>query len=189
MLKKDLRLKYSKLRTDLTPQAVLNSSLAIANRLLKIPIWNGDYYHLFLSIPEKKEVDTSFIMSILQGKDKNIVLPKININDELSNYLLTDSTRLEKSKLGIPEPLEGIEVPEDKIDVVFVPLLAFDLIGNRVGYGKGFYDTFLSKCKKNVIKVGISYFKAEDKITDPNQYDVRLDYCITPEDIYSFSNG
>jgi 5-formyltetrahydrofolate cyclo-ligase len=50
--------------------------------------------------------------------------------------------------------------------VVFVPLLAFDKKGNRVGYGKGFYDAFLSKCKPETIKIGLSFFEAEETIDD-----------------------
>ena len=187
MLKKELRLKFSDLRKELSPQSLLNSSLTIANKILELPIWGGEFYHIFLSITEKKEIDTSFILSVLHGKDKNIVLPKVSSKTELTNYLLTDTTKLEVSKWGVPEPVDGIEIPEEKIDVVFVPLLAFDKIGNRVGYGAGFYDNFLSKCKTNVIKVGLSLFEAEELISDIHENDVPLDYCVTPNTTYSFS--
>ncbi|TMM59239.1 5-formyltetrahydrofolate cyclo-ligase [Maribacter algarum] len=188
MLKKDLRLQYTVLRKEVSPQSLLNSSLAISNKLLELPIWDFEYYHIFLPIISKNEVDTSFILSILQGKDKNIVLPKIRSKDRLQNILLTDSTRLKANSWGVPEPIEGVEVPSHKIDVVFVPLLAFDENGNRVGYGKGFYDNFLNGCKKNVIKVGLSLFPAIAKISDLNENDIPLDYCVTPEKVYSFSS-
>lgn len=187
MLKKDLRLKYSNLRKDLSPGSILNSSLAIANKILELPIWAGEFYHIFLAIPEKNEVDTSFMLSILHGKDKNIVLPKVSGANDLKHFLLTDSTKLVASKWGVPEPVDGIEIPEEKIDVVIVPLLAFDKSGNRVGYGAGFYDNFLSKCKPNVIKVGLSLFEAEDDISDLDKNDIPLNYCVTPNTIYSFS--
>ena len=188
MLKKELRLKYSELRKKNTPQLLLHYSLTIANKLLELPIWKGDYYHIFLPISSKNEIDTSFILSILHGKDKNIVLPKItNHGTSLSHILLTDSTRLIANSWGVPEPMEGLEVPALKIDVVFVPLLAFDTKGNRVGYGKGFYDSFLSQCRPDVIKVGLSAFKAEPEISDVNENDIALDYCVTPEKNYSFS--
>lgn len=189
MLKKDLRLKYASSRQDITPQALLNSSLTIANRLLELPIWNANNYHIFLPISTKNEVDTSFILSILHGKDKNIVLPKITGENTLEHILLTDSTKLLANSWGVPEPVEGIEVMVSKIDVVFLPLLAFDSKGNRVGYGKGYYDSFLSQCKKDVIKVGLSTFEAEHEITDVNENDIPLDYCVTPEKIYSFSKA
>lgn len=139
-----------------------------------------------MPIIENKEIDTTFILSILQGKDKNVVIPKVIGNYGLKHYLLTDATRLRKNKWHIPEPVDGIEVKPEKIDVVFIPLLAFDEKGNRVGYGKGFYDRFLRQCRSNVIKVGLSLFKAEEKITDLTDTDIPLDYCITPSKTYSF---
>lgn len=188
MLKKDLRLKYASARENITPQALLNSSLTIANKLLGLPIWNADNYHIFLPISSKNEVDTSFILSILHGKDKNIVLPKVTGRNTLEHILLTDNTKLVPNSWGVPEPVEGIEIMPSKIDVVFLPLLTFDIKGNRVGYGKGFYDSFLSQSKKDVIKVGLSIFEAEDEITDINENDIPLDYCVTPQKIYSFSS-
>ncbi len=186
MLKKDLRLRYKNRRKDLSNQQVDDCSLAIANQLLKLPIWDYSFYHLFLSITEQKEVDTSMILSILQGKDKNVVLPKMADNQQLVNYLLTDSSIIKKNHWNIPEPVDGIEIPPNKLDVVFMPLLAFDLKGNRVGYGKGFYDNLLKDCRPDLIKVGLSFFPAEDEISDSAPHDVPMDYCVTPERIYSF---
>lgn len=186
MLKKDLRLTYTKRRENLSLQTVSDLSLEIANLLLKLPIWDHSFYHLFLSITQKKEVDTSYILSILQGKDKNIVLPKMRNDQDLINYLLTDSTVIKLNHWQVPEPMDGIEIPAEKIDVVILPLLAFDLNGNRIGYGKGFYDVLLSKCRPDVIKVGLSLFEAEEKISDVSPLDVPLDYCVSPKQIYKF---
>jgi 5-formyltetrahydrofolate cyclo-ligase len=99
---------------------------------------------------------------------------------------LTDNTKFQKSEYNIYEPVDGLEVPTSKIDVVFVPLLAYDTKGNRVGYGKGFYDNFLSKCKEDVVKIGLSFFEPEEAIDDVFETDIRLDYCVTPMTLYSF---
>ena len=163
--------------------------MAIANQLLQLPIWDFSYYHIFLSIPEKKEVDTEPVLHVLQGKDKNVVISKADFETGLlTNYLLTDSTVIKINSWGIPEPVDGIEIPPEKIEVVFVPLLAFDKAGNRTGYGKGFYDRFLSSCKANVLKIGLSFFEAESEIEDISPLDVPLDFCVTPERIYNFKN-
>jgi 5-formyltetrahydrofolate cyclo-ligase len=95
----------------------------------------------------------------------------------MTHYLLTDSTTIKKNPYHIPEPIDGIEVPDAKIDVVFVPLLAYDKQGNRVGYGKGFYDNFLSKCKPETIKIGLSFYPPEDKIE--NNATGKLTRCQT----------
>ncbi|WP_396144859.1 5-formyltetrahydrofolate cyclo-ligase [Flavobacterium sp.] len=187
MLKKELRQKYKELRQGLTPEAIEDKSLAIANRLLQLDIWDKTYYHLFLSIEEQKEIDTEFILQILAGKDKEIVVSKSDFATlGMTHYLLTDNTKLKKNEYNIPEPVDGLEVPVTKIDVVFVPLLAFDLKGNRVGYGKGFYDKFLSQCKPDTIKIGLSFFEAEDKIEYISDNDIQLDFCVTPNKLYFF---
>ncbi len=189
MLKKDLRVNFGMERDSLTREALLNSSLGLANALLRAPIWNGTYYHLFLPIFEKKEIDTSFVLSILQGKDKEVVVPKVSGPSSLTHYLLTDNTTLAKNAWGIPEPVDGLTISPKKIDFVFVPLLAFDRKGNRVGYGKGFYDRFLAECRPGVIKIGLSLFEAVEKVTDVADTDIGLDYCATPTNLYSFGNS
>ncbi|GLU43428.1 5-formyltetrahydrofolate cyclo-ligase [Allomuricauda sp. NBRC 101325] len=187
MLKHELRKKYKNLRLELDDSKISDLSLVLANNALQIPIWDFFYFHTFLSIEEQKEVDTLPLITLLQGKDKNVVVPKVNGENSMENYLLTDSTPFSLNKWGIPEPTEGIIIPEDKIDVVFIPLLAFDTLGNRVGYGKGFYDTFLGKCRKETVKIGLSFFGPESElISDVHENDVKLDYCIAPEQVYAF---
>ncbi|MCG2460125.1 5-formyltetrahydrofolate cyclo-ligase [Flavobacteriaceae bacterium F89] len=186
MLKKALRSEYMARRQGISPEALSNYSIRIVNNLLELPIWSFDYYHLFLTIVEKREVDTHVILSILQGKDKNIVLPKMSGKNTLTNYLLTDSTVLKTNRWGVPEPVEGLEVPPHKIDVVFIPLLAFDASGNRIGYGKGYYDSFLKECRPDVLKIGLSIFEAETAISDLREEDIAMNYCVTPDKTYSF---
>ncbi|HOD09556.1 MAG TPA: 5-formyltetrahydrofolate cyclo-ligase, partial [Flavobacterium sp.] len=140
MNKKELRQKYKVLRQQFSEEEIEDKSLAIANRLLQLDIWEKTYFHLFLTIEEQKEVETEFILQILAGKDREIVVSKSNFETrEMTNYLLTDNTKFQKNEYNIFEPVDGIEVPVAKLDVVFVPLLAYDKKGNRVGYGKGFY--------------------------------------------------
>lgn len=187
MTKAGLRNKYKVLRESLTSDQVDDLSIAIANQLLKLPIWEYTYYHLFLSIEEKKEVNTDYILNILSGKDKNIVVSKSDFKSgTMTHFLLTDNTIIKKTSYNIPEPVDGIEINSDKLEVVFVPLLAFDNHGNRVGYGKGFYDRFLSECKPQTITVGLSFFEAEDSISDIHESDVTLNYCVTPKNVYKF---
>ena len=186
MLKKDLRLKYSRLRNLITPTLLDQQSIAIANSVLQLPIWENQYFHIFLPIEKNIEIDTEGIISILLGFDKNVIVPKVISNTELEHYLLTDNTKFKINSLHIPEPVDGITVPPNKIDVVFIPLLAFDKLGNRIGYGKGYYDRFLSQCKTNVIKIGLSLFQPEDLIEDIAPTDIPLDYCVTPKKTYTF---
>ena len=186
-MKNQLRLKYKRLREELSPDQIEDLSLQIANQVLQLPIWDYSFYHIFLSISEKREINTEALLHILQGKDKNVVLSKSDFETHhLTNYLLTDSTILKNNSWGIPEPQGGIEIPPQQIEVVFIPLLAFDESGHRIGYGKGFYDRFLSACTGRTIKVGLSFFEAEKEIPGILSSDVPMDYCVTPEKIYTF---
>jgi len=184
--KQEIRLKYKKRRKNLSEEKIDSESLEIANNTLKLPIWDKTYYHLFLPIEEQKEINTEFLMHILQGRDKSIVIPKTNFKDSgMSHILLQENTVITKNKYNIPEPEDGIEIPINKIDVIFVPLLSFDLMGNRVGYGKGFYDRFLKKCNSEAIFIGLSMFEAEQQLFYESR-DVPLHYCITPKRVYTF---
>ena len=187
MLKKELRAKYKALRNQLSENDLENLSLAIANEVLKLPIWKNTYFHIFLPITEHKEVNTEFILHLLSGKDKEIIVSKSDFESrKMIHFLLTDNTKIKKNEYNIPEPVDGIEVPTSKIDVVFVPLLAFDKAGHRAGYGKGFYDKFLAECLPETIKIGLSFFEAEASIDDVFENDIRLDYCVTPNGSYQF---
>ncbi len=197
MDKKVLRSKYKVLRQSLTQEEIEDKSLAIANQLLRMDtvpsgrlVWDKLYYHLFLTIEEQKEINTEYILQILAGKDKEIVISKCEFSTlGMTHFLLTDNTKIKKNSYNVPEPVDGLEVPDAKIDVVFVPLLAYDTQGNRVGYGKGFYDNFLSKCKPETIKIGLSFFPPEEKIDDVSSNDVKLDFCVTPNGVICFENS
>ncbi|MEZ0183824.1 5-formyltetrahydrofolate cyclo-ligase [Flavobacterium oncorhynchi] len=185
--KKELRIHYKNLRKELSADNIEEKSLAIANNLIQLPIWDKTYYHVFLPIVEHKEVDTEFILHLLSGKDKEIVISKSDFETRgMTHFLLTDNTKIKKNEYNIPEPVNGLEVPTQTIDVVFVPLLSFDNFGNRIGYGKGFYDKFLADCRADTIKIGLSFFEAADQINDVFESDVRLDYCVTPDKVYKF---
>lgn len=187
MKKSELRKKHKALRNGLSISQIDDLSISIANQLLKLPIWDYSFYHIFLTIEEQKEINTDYILNILSGKDKHIVLSKSNFStSSMKHFLLTDSTTIKKNDYNIPEPTGGIEITNNTIDVVFIPLLAFDINGNRVGYGKGFYDKFLANCKPETIKIGLSFFEAESVINDVFDSDIKLDYCVTSERVYAF---
>ncbi|WP_308991538.1 5-formyltetrahydrofolate cyclo-ligase [Mariniflexile litorale] len=187
MLKAELRKKYKMLRKDLSTSQIDDLSISIANQLLKLPVWEFSFYHIFLAIEEHHEVNTDYILNILSGKDKNILISKSDFETGLmTHFLLTDNTVIKKNSYNIPEPVDGIEISNEKIEVVFIPLLAFDEKGNRVGYGKGFYDRFLADCKPETIKIGLSFFEAETEITNVFESDVKMDYSVTPDKVYGF---
>ncbi|MEO1012207.1 MAG: 5-formyltetrahydrofolate cyclo-ligase [Bacteroidota bacterium] len=188
MLKQGLRQKYSALRKDISSTTLLYSSLRVTKHVLQLPIWSFQHYHIFMPITEKKELHTAYLRYILLQRDKEVIVPKVTAKDTLlQNCLISEKTKFRRSKWGIPEPVNCTELPVEQIDVVFLPLLVFDTQGNRVGYGKGFYDTFLRQCRPDVVKVGLCLFGPEKEITDIHNNDVALDYGVTPKRVYMFS--
>lgn len=186
MTKSQIRNKYKRLRKTLSDDFIKNQSLLLANLLIEAPIWDKKTFHIFLPIEKQKELDTTLLLPLLQGKDKDIVLPKMNDFNQIQHFLLTDQTVLKINFLGIPEPVSGIEILPTSLDVVFVPLLAFDSKGHRVGYGKGYYDRFLAECRTDCIKVGLSLFEEEKETFIIEETDIALNYCVTPKQVYNY---
>jgi 5-formyltetrahydrofolate cyclo-ligase len=114
------------------------------------------------------------------------VMVEVDGKDELLPMMVDDETVFETHAFGVDEPVDGEDIYPSEIEMVIVPLLAFDKRGYRVGYGRGFYDRFLARCGPSCIKLGFSYFDAVEKIEDAGPHDVVLDYCITHEKVYEF---
>lgn len=128
---------------------------------------------------------TRYLKHMLPGLQ--IAYPVTNFNNHsMQAHLTHDDTVFVTNQYGLTEPKTGVVIQPFDIDLVFVPLIAFDEKGYRVGYGKGFYDRFLINCHQETLAIGFSYFEAVDRIDDTNQFDVPLDYCITPDNIYEF---
>jgi len=145
--------------------------------------------HVFLPIPLKSEINTKYIIDRFWSNYPSIdvSIPKSDLeNHTIESYYFTPTTVLEDNPWKIPEPINAYPTPHELIDLVFLPMLAFDERGYRVGYGKGFYDRFLSTCRHDVLKVGLSCFSSIDLIEDVDQYDIPMNYCIVGKELYSF---
>ena len=185
MNKIEARKKYLDLRKKLDNVQIISKSISISNNLQDLPIWEHNFYHIYLPIKEKNEVDTMPIINILNNKKKKVLIPKSDFkNTTMKSFLLSDNTVLKKNNYGITEPINNEEFL-GRIDVIFIPLVAYDLIGNRVGYGKGFYDKFLRNQNNKILRVGLSFFNPEKRIKI-DEHDENLDFCVTPNRIFSF---
>lgn len=147
--------------------------------------------HIFLPQLNAREVDTFGIIELLRKSfpAMRVAAPCIIPGTrEMEHFLLTPFTHLVTNQWRIPEPdpLTSEKILPDEIDIVLVPLLAFDRKGYRVGYGGGYYDRFLPQTRPECIKLGLSLFENADEIEDIDEYDIPLDACITPERTYDF---
>lgn len=145
--------------------------------------------HVFLPILKNKEINTWNIINQiwkLYPPIKVIVSKSDFTSLEMVNYLLTPNDELVINKMGIPEPIHQ-NIDQSNLDLILIPLLGFDKRGNRVGYGKGFYDRFLQKYPK-VIRIGLSFFDPVNQIEDNTDLDIALHYVITPTYFWNFCN-
>ena len=186
--KSELRNTYSLKRKNLSNFQINQRSILISKKLLNIPIWDKKFYHIFLTSKKNNEIETKFILSMLAQKNKKVVVPRLIDLNNLEHILLTKQTILKENSYGIPEPQKynnKIIFPQE-LDVIIVPLYIFDLNGNRVGYGKGYYDRFLKNCRDDVIKIGISLFEPVKSISGISRNDIALNYAITSNSIFNF---
>lgn len=188
MTKEALRKIYRAKRNELSESEHLQISRQLSDQFfLTIDLSFIKVVHLYLPIESKKEPDTWLIVERIRREFPHIRLSVPKVKDEvMENIFFEGLHQLEKNSWGISEPRQGVPTPSEKIDLVIVPLLAFDQQGHRVGYGKGFYDRFLKECKPDCQKVGLSMFEPVHEVIESNEYDVTLTLCITPTDEYRF---
>lgn len=181
MKKQELRKIYKQKRLDLTLQDIQQLQENIYKQIAELDFSTYKNIHVFLTIEKQKEIDTLPIIKNLQLQGKTIIVSKSNFaNNTLQHFILDENTVLKVNSYGIPEPENAIEIDVKEIDLVFVPLLISDEQNYRVGYGKGFYDRFLSNCKKDIKTIGLNFFPPIQKIEDINEYDIPLDEVIYP---------
>lgn len=184
MTKSKLRQHYKKQRKNLSTNTINDWSDKIFNLFLSHFTDSLDHISLFLPIEQFKEVNT---WPFLEKYHANFYLPVVD-NNGLTHIQYESRQQLSLSDWGILEPTYGTKVNANLFDIVLVPLLAYDFKGNRVGYGKGFYDGFLKNCKSNCIFIGLSFFEPEEQLIETIPSDIQLNYCITPEKVYHFTN-
>lgn len=189
MTKAELRKLYLQKRKQLSEPHYQQINLALYHTFFSsIDLSFIKTVHTFLPIREKHEPDTWMIVDRIRREFPHVRLsmPKINAAGIMENIYFEGLHQIEKSKWGIEEPRQGVPTPIERIDLVLVPLLCFDAQGNRIGYGKGYYDVLLKACQPHCQKIGISLFDTAEVIDDLEAHDVALDAVLTPTGLLSF---
>jgi 5-formyltetrahydrofolate cyclo-ligase len=191
MLKKELRKIYLARQKSFseTEREVRSFSIA-ASFFENFDLSKIKFLHAFLPIEKFNEIDTRPVFEKIRREFPNVqtLVPRVNFQtNEIENPKFSLETETAKNAWHIHEPTHNELIETEKIDAVLVPLLCFDRKGFRVGYGKGFYDKFLKNCRADCLKIGLNYFAPVEKISDVNEFDVPLDFCITPEKVWDFT--
>ncbi|OQY44914.1 MAG: 5-formyltetrahydrofolate cyclo-ligase [Candidatus Parabeggiatoa sp. nov. 2] len=188
MTKEQLRKQFLETRKNFDLDSLQENSQAISQNFFNyIDLSDIQKLHVFLPILKQNEINTWFIINGIRQNHPHItpIISKSNLKtSEMDSYVFDTNTKIVENRWGIPEPVDAIKCPDDTIDMILMPLLCFDKQGFRVGYGKGFYDRFLQKCRTDIIKIGLSLFEPVDKIEDVNEYDAKMDFCVMSKGVW-----
>ncbi len=190
MIKSELRKIYLAKQKSLSDFERRDRSRKIAAAFFEnFNLQNIRFLHIFLAIEKNGEIETSFFFKRFWNDYPKIITVVSRVDFRtmtLENLRFAHDTKLARNRWHIFEPVGGELIEIEKIDAVLVPLLCFDERGFRVGYGKGFYDKFLSECRTDCLKIGLSYFAPIAEISDARNFDVKLDCCVTPEKFFDW---
>ena len=188
MKKSELRKVYLEKKKTLVPAEIsILSKNIFENFIAQFYVKENQIVHCFLSLPEKGEVDTTLFINYFFENNIQVFVPKI-IKGKLIALEITAETPLIENSWGIKEPAGSEDCGVKNYDFVITPLLYADQFGNRVGYGKGFYDRFFSEINRNAVKIGVSFFPPNEEIDDVSDFDVPLNYLVTPTEVLSFGS-
>lgn len=189
MLKAELRKKYMQKRKALsTDEAFLLSENIFENFVDFFKPVSGQKVHIFIPIEKFKEIDTQLFINYFLSRNIKAFVPKI-VDAKLISVEIFKDTKFEANNWGISEPVSNEDSGLLDFNWVITPLLYCDRKGNRVGYGKGFYDAFFEMIPSETKKIGVNYFNPDENIDDVWENDIPLDYLVTPTDVLSFFNG
>ena len=191
MKKEDIRTFYKEKRSGLSPSSKLKLDDLMLIKFQQLDIDIPSLIMTYSPIKKLNEFDPQTITDYCYFKNPGQqlfypVMVEGRSRPKIVSVIVHDETVFKINQYGIEEPVDGIDMIPSEIDLIIVPLLYFDKNGNRVGYGKGYYDRFLKHCRKDCLKIGFSYFDPIDDIEDINKFDVKLNVGITPEALYEF---
>ena len=128
--------------------------------------------------PIGSEVNTHNIMLDILKQSKNLLLPRI-INNDIEFYIVPNLEKLEKGHFEIMEPKDSCEKAK-KIDCLLIPTVGVSKLGVRLGYGRGYYDKFLSST--DAVKISLTYSKQIVKSIPNDSHDIKMDWIVTEDE-------
>ena len=185
-MKKTLKQQILQKRNHLPKEEIKEKNFGVKNNLYSLPEFKKAKNILFY-VSFNNEVDTQeIIKELLNKKEKNIIVPYVEKDNPILQLSeLHNFNELEPKTFDILEPKKNFvrDFNPNKLDLIIIPGLVFDLTRHRIGYGYGYYDRFLKTINKGIIKIGLAYdFQIVEKIPE-EQHDVPMDIIITEKRI------
>ena len=176
--KRKIRDKIKKLRSNLTKEQVAEESKLIYNQIIDNKIFErAEVVMSYMSF--QNEIDTEKINDYIISCGKKLLLPKMIDREVIKPIEYTGEFEIDNS-FGIKEPVG--EIYNGDIDLIIVPGVVFDIEGNRIGYGRGYYDRFL-KLYPRARKISLAYeFQIIDNL-EVEEHDEKIDEIVTKNNI------
>ncbi|MGA2683867.1 MAG: 5-formyltetrahydrofolate cyclo-ligase [Verrucomicrobiota bacterium] len=178
--KKQLRKKILAALRVLPPEKQVADSSTIRALLSQQTFWKDARAVLFFA-PLPGEVDVWPLLAAALASGKIAALPRFDpaSNDYLACHVQNPQNEVGPGQFGIREPKTGCpEIPLERLGLILVPGVAFDLLGGRLGRGRGFYDRLLAKF--HGIKCGVALDEQIVEEVPAGTLDVRMDFVLTP---------
>ncbi len=168
-------------RASLPPKERKEKGEKIGDNFFSLPFYKKSKTIMFyLSLPTEVPTDEMIEKAFWEGK--RITVPCIKEGNILPS-LLTSLSQTEVGRFGIREPKKKKFISPEELDLVVVPGCGFDLKGHRIGFGKGFYDRFLSELKESFPLVALAFEIQIVKEIPSDKWDVQMDYIVTEKRI------
>lgn len=184
-----LRSSYLSKRKSFSSNQVEEWSRKIADKfILQFNPTENEKIHCFIPMESQNEVNTFFLIRYCFENNIRVFVPKVK-GRGLISVEIHPNTQWERSSWGILEPKAADASLENDFDYIITPLVYCDPLGNRVGYGKGFYDGLFTSLSPSTVKVGVGFFPPKEMISDLRPEDIPVDYLIIPSSVFSFKIG
>lgn len=184
-----LRQEKKMWRSALSSEIVGKMSEKISVRVLQLLLnrWK-EYDDILCYAALEKEVSLERCYKELLSEGKRLYFPKV-FSEQMDFFRVENLKKdLFAGKFGILEPAPNHIFERKSPGIILVPGIVFDERGNRIGFGKGYYDRYLSGCKK-AVRVGICYEGQREKYLQPAQWDVPMDAVVTEEGYYIYERS
>lgn len=174
-----VRENFLQIRRSLSCDQVEQKSKLIHAKVYQLPEFKAaNVVHSYVSMSNMNEVSTREIIQYCFDQKKRVVVPKMEKEGVLSHHLIKSLDELEPNEWGVDEPKGSNLFPLDDLAIVLVPMVSADHLKNRLGYGMGFYDRFLSGI--NTYNVGLAFDCQLSENTLPVEaFDKKMDVVIT----------
>ena len=165
-------------RQALDAPAQLAAANAVSSRITQLPGWSVAS-RIVLYLANDGEINTSPLAALCRTQGKQLFLPVIKANSELEFARWDTNITLQVNRFGIPEPDAGAErCDASALDIVIVPLVAWDLQGRRLGMGGGFYDKALAGVSGPLL-VGLAHTMQQAPCVPSDPWDISMDFVLT----------